>query len=163
VVRIIKEQKATLIVEGIMYNRTEGTYDCDIFTTERHHTLEGAMAAKKNVTDYLFTDSKGERKFAEALDSANEVCVYARLPKSFHIPTPVGNYAPDWAIVFNEGDVRYVYFIAETKGSMDDMELRGIEKTKTDCAAKLFAQLSEGNVHYGVVDSYEKLRDLVMG
>ena len=107
-VRIIKEQKATLIVEGIMYNRTEGTYDCDIFTTERHHTLEGAMAAKKNVTDYLFTDSKGERKFAEALDSANEVCVYARLPKSFHIPTPVGNYAPDWAIAFNEGDVRYV-------------------------------------------------------
>lgn len=89
-VRIIKEQKATLIVEGIMYNRIEGTYDSDIFTTERHHTLEGAMAAKKNVTDYLFTDSKGERKFAEALDSANEVCVYARLPKSFHIPTPVG-------------------------------------------------------------------------
>lgn len=59
--------------------------------------------------------------------------------------------------------MRYVYFIAETKGSMDDMELRGIEKTKTGCAAKLFAQLSEGNVHYGVVDSYEKLRDLVMG
>ncbi|MCR5066295.1 MAG: DEAD/DEAH box helicase family protein [Bacteroidales bacterium] len=162
VVRIIKEQKATMIVESITYNRTEGKYDSDIFTTERHHTIDGAIAVKKNITDYLFTDSKGERQFAEALDIANEVCVYARLPRSFHIPTPVGNYAPDWAIAFNEGNVKYVYFIAETKGSMDDMELRGIEKSKTDCAAKLFDQLSNGNVHYGVVDSYEKLRDLVM-
>lgn len=162
VVRIIKEQKATMIVESITYNRTEGKYDSDIFTTERHRTIDGAMAVKKNITDYLFTDSKGERQFAEALDTANEVCVYARLPRSFHIPTPVGNYAPDWAIAFNEGNVKYVYFIAETKGSMDDMELRGIEKSKTDCAAKLFDQLSNGNVHYGVVDSYEKLRDLVM-
>ena len=162
VVRIIKEQKATMIVESITYNRTEGKYDSDIFTTEQHRTIDGAMAVKKNITDYLFTDSKGERQFAEALDTANEVCVYARLPRSFHIPTPVGNYAPDWAIAFNEGNVKYVYFIAETKGSMDDMELRGIEKSKTDCAAKLFDQLSNGNVHYGVVDSYEKLRDLVM-
>ncbi len=162
VVRIIKEQKATMIVESIMYNRTEGKYDSDIFTAERHRSMDGAMAVKKNITDYLFTDSKGERQFAEALDTANEVCVYARLPRSFHIPTPVGNYAPDWAIAFNEGNVKYVYFIAETKGSMDDMELRGIEKSKTDCAAKLFDQLSNGNVHYGVVDSYEKLRDLVM-
>lgn len=162
VVRIIKEQKATMIVESITYNRTEGKYDSDIFTTERHRTIDGAIAVKKNITDYLFIDSKGERQFAEALDTANEVCVYARLPRSFHIPTPVGNYAPDWAIAFNEGNVKYVYFIAETKGSMDDMELRGIEKSKTDCAAKLFDQLSNGNVHYGVVDSYEKLRDLVM-
>ena len=162
VVRIIKEQKATMIVESIMYNRTEGKYDSDIFTTERHRSMDGAMAVKKNITDYLFTDSKGERQFAEALDAANEVCVYARLPRSFHIPTPVGNYAPDWAIAFNEGNVKYIYFIAETKGSMDDMELRGIEKSKTDCAAKLFDQLSNGNVHYGVVDTYEKLRDLVM-
>lgn len=163
VVRLIKEQKATMIVESIMYNRTEGTYDSDIFTSERHRTLDGAMAVKKNITDYLFTDSRGERQFAEALDTANEVCVYARLPRSFHIPTPVGNYAPDWAIAFNEGSVKYVYFIAETKGSMDDMELRGIEKSKTDCAAKLFSQLSDGNVRYGVVDSYERLRDLVTG
>ena len=161
VVRIIKEQKATMIVESITYNRTEGTYDSDIFTTERHRTMDGAMAVKKNITDYLFTDSKGERLFAEALDTANEVCVYARLPRSFHIPTPVGNYAPDWAIAFNEGSVKYVYFIAETKGSMDNMELRGIEKSKTDCAARLFNQLSNGNVHYGVVDSYEKLRELL--
>ena len=162
VVRIIKEQKATMIVESIMYNRTEGTYDSDIFTAERHRSMEGALEVKKNITDYLFTDSKGEQAFAEALDAAGEVCVYARLPRSFHIPTPVGNYAPDWAIAFNEGSVRYVYFVAETKGSMDDMELRGIEKAKTDCAAKLFDQLSGGNVHYGVVDSYEKLRDMVM-
>lgn len=162
VVRIIKEQKATMIVESIMYNRTEGTYDSDIFTAERHRSMEGALEVKKNITDYLFTDSKGEQAFAEALDAAGEVCVYARLPRSFHIPTPVGNYAPDWAIAFNEGSVRYVYFVAETKGSMDDMELRGIEKAKTDCAAKLFDQLSGGNVHYGVVDSYERLRDLVM-
>lgn len=109
----------------------------------------------------VFAGQPAKTEMAYRMDTANEVCVYARLPRSFHIPTPVGNYAPDWAIAFNEGSVKYVYFIAETKGSMDNMELRGIEKSKTDCAAKLFDQLSNGNVRYGVVDSYEKLRDLV--
>ena len=102
-----------------------------------------------------------EKKFAKDLDESAEVCVYAKLPRSFQIPTPVGNYAPDWAIAFNEGTVKHIYFVAETKGSLKGMELRGVEKAKTDCARKLFDRISDGQVRYGVVDSYEALMNLV--
>lgn len=163
VVRIIKEQKATMIVEKVQYNRTDGTFDSDIFTLEKHKNLCGSIAVKKNITDYIFTDSDGEKHFAEALETAKEVCVYARLPRAFHIPTPVGNYAPDWAIAFNEGSVKHIYFIAETKGSMYSMELRGVEKAKTDCARKLFNELSSDNVRYGVAKTYDDLLNLVNG
>ena len=84
--------------------------------------------------DYVFSDSDGERKFASALDGASEVCIYAKLPRSFQIPTPVGNYAPDWAIAFKKGAAKHIFFIAETKGSLDSMELRGVEKAKIACA-----------------------------
>lgn len=72
-----------------------------------------------------------ERKFAEDLDAADEVCVYAKLPRTFQIPTPVGNYSPDWAIAFYEGTVKHIFFIAETKGTMESLELRPIEQAKS--------------------------------
>ena len=87
---------------------------------------------------------------------------YAKLPKGFHIPTPVGNYSPDWAIVFHEGKVKHIYFVAETKGSMSSMDLRPIERAKIDCAKKLFATISSGTVKYDHVDSYEQLMNKVM-
>ena len=113
--------------------------------------------------DYVFCDSDGERKFAEALDKATEVCVYAKLPRSFQIPTPVGNYAPDWAIAFKKGIVKHIFFIAETKGSLESMELRGVEKAKIACAKKLFNETSSGKVKYNVVANFEELRDALMG
>ncbi len=159
VVKLIKEQKATMIVEHISYNRTEQTYDTDIFTQEKsRQTVDKAYPAKKNILDYVFTDSKGERQFAEDLDKAEEVCVYARLPRTFQIPTPVGNYAPDWAIAFNDNaGVKHIFFIAETKGSMDSMQLKGIEKAKIDCAKKLFNEVSTSKVRYHEVTSYQNM------
>ena len=159
VVRIIKDEKATMIVEHITYNQTEQKYDTDIFTKEKNRdTVDKAYAAKKHILDYVFTDSKGERKFAEDLDNANEVCVYARLPRTFQIPTPVGNYAPDWAIAFNDNmGVKHIFFIAETKGSMDSMQLKGVEKAKIDCAKKLFNEMSTNNVRYHEVTDYETM------
>jgi len=160
---IIREQKATMIVEHISYNRTENQYDSDIFTKEKsRQTIDKAYPAQKHILDYVFPDSQGERTFAEDLDKAEEVCVYAKLPRSFHIPTPVGNYAPDWAIAFNDNmGIKHVFFIAETKGSMDSMQLKGVEKAKIDCAKKLFDRLSDGRVRYGMVDSYAALMELV--
>ena len=113
--------------------------------------------------DYVFSDSDGERKFASALDGASEVCVYAKLPRSFQIPTPVGNYAPDWAIAFNKDSVKHIFFVAETKGSMETMELRGVEKAKIACAKKLFNEISTGEVRYAAVGSYEDLLDKMQG
>ena len=164
VIKLIKEEKATMIVEHISYNLIDGKYDSTIFTQEKQsQSLDKAYSAKKHIMDYVFSDSKGEREFASALDGATEVCVYAKLPRSFQIPTPVGNYAPDWAIAFNKGTVKHIFFVAETKGSMDSMELRGVEKAKIACARKLFNDVSTSEVRYDAVNSYEQLLNKVIG
>ena len=163
-VKLIKEQKATMIVEHISYNLIEGKYDSSIFTQEKHsQSINKAYPAQKHIMDYVFSDSDGEREFASALDGSSEVCVYAKLPRSFQIPTPVGNYAPDWAIAFNKGTTKHIFFIAETKGSMESMELRGVEKAKIACARKLFNDVSTSNVKYGVISKYEQLLDIIQG
>ena len=162
VIKTIKEQKATMIVECIRYNTIDDTYDSTIFTNEKHSsTYERAIPANKSIMEYVFPDSNGERDFAEALEKATEVCVYAKLPRSFQIPTPVGNYAPDWAIAFEKDKVKHVFFVAETKGSMDSMMLRPVEKAKIECAKKLFNEASTGNVHYAHVASYLDLLNAV--
>lgn len=167
VIRLIKEQKATMIVEHITYDTIEGHYESSIFTAEKHNlTMDKAYPAKKAIQDYVFTDGMAEksveRKFAENLDGADEVFIYAKLPKGFYIPTPVGHYSPDWAIVFHEGKVKHIYFVAETKGTMESLNLRPIEKSKIDCAKKLFSKISDGLVTYDYVDSYQELLNKVM-
>lgn len=167
VTQLIREQKSTMIVEHIEYNMVEGSYDSDIFTQEKHTSMDKAYKAKKSILDYVFTDGNAEnsveRTFVENLDAADEVVVYAKLPKGFHIPTPVGNYSPDWAIAFQEGKVKHIYFVAETKGSMSSMELREIEKNKIACAEKLFATISKDDVKfsYGKVDNFDTLLSIV--
>lgn len=159
--RLINEEKATMIVDDIIYNKTDGTYDSEIFTAEKNKDFSRAYLAKKNVQDYVFADGTAEksieRKFAEDMDLDDKVVVYAKLPRGFQIPTPVGNYAPDWAIAFQKGTVKHIYFVAETKGSMDSMELRPIEQAKIKCAKKLFNEISTDDVVYGQVDSYQNL------
>ena len=166
VVRLVNEQKATMVVEHVSYNAMEGEYDSAIFTAERTmQRFDRVFLAKKAVQDYVFTDGTAdksiERKFAEDLDAADEVCVYAKLPRAFQIPTPVGNYSPDWAIAFYEGTVKHIFFVAETKGSMDSLELRPIEQAKIACAKKLFREISINKVVYHEVDSYSNLLDIM--
>ena len=165
VVNLINEEKATMIVDDITYNETDRTYDSSIFTAEKNRDFSRAYLAKKNVQDYVFADGTAEqsveRKFAEDMDIDDKVVVYAKLPRSFQIPTPVGNYAPDWAIAFQKGSVKHIYFVAETKGSMDSMDLRPIEKAKIDCAKKLFNEISTDDVVYGQVKTYQDLLNLM--
>lgn len=161
VISIIKEQKSTMIVETIHYNMTEGKYDSNIFTVKSKMDFDKAYEAKKHITDYVFSDSKRERQFAHDLDEAKEVVVYAKLPRTFQIPTPVGNYAPDWAIAMEVDGIKHIFFIAETKGSMGsmEMEIRGIEKAKIECAEKLYNSISTAKVKYHKVTSYSDLLD----
>ncbi|MBQ3989916.1 MAG: restriction endonuclease subunit R, partial [Bacteroidales bacterium] len=99
---------------------------------------------------------------AEDLDKAEEVCVYAKLPRSFQIPTPVGNYAPDWAIAFNDNaGIKHIFFIAETKGSMDSMQLSKMEESKIKCAEKLFNNISTSKVRYHKVKDYKTMMDII--
>lgn len=165
-IRLINEQKATMIVEHISYDTIEGEYDSTIFTAEKNtQSFDKAFLAKKAIQDYVFTDGLAEksieRRFVEDLDAAEEVCVYAKLPRAFQIPTPVGNYSPDWAIAFYEGTVKHIFFVAETKGTMESLELRPIEQAKISCAKKLFNEMSTSNVKYHDVDNYQNLLNVM--
>lgn len=166
-IRLINEQKATMIVEHLAYDSVGERYNTDIFTagmTKQDFTHAGDKL-KHHIYDYVLTDSKVERDFVTKLDTSSDVVVYAKLPRGFLIPTPVGDYNPDWAIGFKEGLVKHVYFVAETKGSMSSMELRGIEGAKIQCARKFFGEMNRRyapeNVTYEVVDSFGKLMELV--
>ena len=165
--RIINEQQAQMVIQGLKYNPLDSTYpDNEIFVSNENIPLQ-SYKAERHIWDYVVTDSDNERKFVEELDGADEVVVYAKLPDRFQIPTPFGSYNPDWAIAFNKDKVRQIYFVAETKGSMLDSDLREKEKRKIDSAKKFFATLNQENqsleevVHYSVIDSFGSLIKLV--
>lgn len=166
-VRLINEQKATMIIEHLAYDPVEDKFDLDIFSagqTKQDFSKAGDKL-KRHIYDYVITDSGIEREFVKELDTCTEVVVYAKLPRGFLIPTPVGDYNPDWAVSFKEGTVKHVYFVAETKGSMSSMVLNEIEKTKINCARKFFDEINRKyapeNVKYDVVNSFGKLMELV--
>ena len=158
---IINEQKATVIVEHLSYDPLEESHSVSIFTQEKKEDLSKGFKATRCIYDYVFTDSTNERTFVGELDASSEVVVYAKLPKAFKIPTPVGNYNPDWAIAFQAGKVKHIFFVAETKGSMSSMDLRKIEESKIECARKFFAKITSDQVRYDVVNNYGKLMELV--
>lgn len=162
---IINEQKAIAVIEHIAYHKMEQRYDASIFS---EHELRGrigidAIQSEKSLYDLVVVDSQGvEKRFAEELEQQDIVEVYTKLPRGFYINTPVGKYNPDWAIVFREGAVKHIYFVAETKGSEDITQLRGIESAKIECAKRHFASISDSSLVFGVVKSFEKLKNIVM-
>jgi len=159
--KLINEVKASLIINNIMYHKIDERHDSITVFTNQKEALRQQEMLKKHIYDYLTTDSKTEAAFAEAMENSTEVVVYAKLPKSFHITTPVANYNPDWAIVFDKEKVRHIYFVAETKGADSNLELREIEQLKIHCAGKHFEEITGGEVKFDVVNSYEKLLEIV--
>lgn len=160
---LINDEKATAIIEHITYDVMDDKYGTDVFTdpTIRGRLGVNAMKAKKHLYDHIVYDSSNEQAFATELDTNTNVAVYVKLPDGFYISTPVGHYNPDWAIAFYEGSVKHIYFVAETKGSMNSMQLRLIEESKIHCAREHFKAISNGEVVYDVVDSYKTLLDMV--
>ena len=164
---IINDEKAMAVVQKICYERTNNTYDVDIFTEDSLRGKIGinAIESTKSLYDLVVVDSEGvEKRFAESLEKESDVAVYTKLPRGFYINTPMGHYNPDWAIAFNEGVVKHIYFIAETKGNeWQRSQLRGAEDAKLECAARHFEAISQGgNVVYGVAKDYKTLYDKVM-
>lgn len=159
---LINEQKATTIIEHLSYDSLDEVYGTEIFTAEKlKEDFSKAIPVNQHIYDYVFTDSKIETQFVQKLDISAEVVVYAKLPRGFSIPTPVGSYNPDWAISFKENSVKHVYFIAETKGTMSSLQLKEIENVKIKCAKKFFKKITLEPVKYDVVNSYEKLMQIV--
>lgn len=164
---IINDQKASVIIEHITYNVLDDRYGKEVFTdsTIRGKLGVNAVKANRSIYDHVVYDSENERKFVSDLDIRDEVAVYVKLPDGFFIPTPVGKYNPDWAIAFYEGSVKHIYFVAETKGSMETLMFEdhtsAPEKAKIHCARQHFKAISNGDVFYDVVDSYQELLNLV--
>lgn len=165
--QIIAGQKAMMLIERLTYDEIEDQFDVDIFTASqtRQDFARATEKLRKHIYDYAITDSDIERKFVQDIDASNEVVVYAKLPRGFFIPTPVGDYNPDWAVSFKEGTVRHIYFVAETKGSLSSLKLREIENKKIACAEKFFEtigqRVTQDCVKYGVVEDFAGLLDIV--
>lgn len=161
---IINSIKAQNIVSHIIYNKLDEVWDEDaIFVDSDIQGIIGqnVFDAKKHLYDKVKVDSNVEKSFAEDLDVHQNVEMYVKLPGGFFINTPVGKYNPDWAIVLNEVNKKHIYFIAETKGTSDNisLNLKGVENAKIESARQHFKVISNNEVTYDVVDSYEKLID----
>lgn len=159
---IINGVKAQNIVSHIIYNKLDEVWDEDaIFADGDIQGIigENVFDAKKHLYDRVRVDSKTEKRFASELDVQNDVEMYVKLPGGFYINTPVGKYNPDWAVVLHEPDQKHVYFIAETKGVSDSIQLtlKGVENAKIESAREHFKVISNNEVKYDVVDSYEKM------
>ena len=164
--QIINHQQAQMLLQHLKYSLTEQRYEQnEVFIS--NDVSRKAPKLEKHVFEYAATDSVIESKFVLALDGAKEVVVYAKLPDRFQIPTPFGAYNPDWAIAFDANEVKQIYFVAETKGSMDTSQLRAQEYNKIESARKFFNTLNEkqnsdnAKVQYRVVDSFEQLRKML--
>ncbi len=162
-IALIKGQKASRIVEHIKYYKSNDKYDMSIFTDPIDISSDNVKQLEHHATEYLVVDSKVESNFAEELSKSENVIVYLKLPKSFKIPTPVGYYNPDWAISFVENENKHIYFIAETKGSLDSLQLSTYENEKIECAKKLYKQLHSSieNGENVVYKQVVKLSDLI--
>ncbi|MBQ7628817.1 MAG: type III restriction endonuclease subunit R, partial [Selenomonadaceae bacterium] len=161
--KILNGVKAVTVIDHIQYHLAQKTYDTNIFTDAQLEGIENvnALRVNKNLYDYVIYDSEVEKNFVEKLDGYEKVVVYVKLPRGFFITTPLGKYTPDWAIAFREGEVKHIYFVAETKGSVESAELKNIEKAKTDCAKKHFKLISNEEVFYSIVKDYKGLTDLL--
>lgn len=161
--KYINEAKANLIVNHISYHKRNEQYDAATVFTNIPNVPQNTTLYHKHIYDYLATDSAIEKTFAARLEQHEEVVVYAKLPKNFVIPTPIAAYTPDWAIVIDKDKVRNIYFVAETKGSTEEQDLRGIELAKIKCAEEHFSVIGGGEVRFGVVKDYDGLLNIVAG
>ena len=159
--RLINEVKASLILNNITYHKLDERHESATVFSNDKSILRGAPLMKKHIYDYLTTDSNIESDFAKELDESVEVVVYAKLPKSFHVATPIANYSPDWAIVFDKDKVKHIYFVAETKGTDSTAELREIEKLKIQCASEHFKAITGVEVQFKHVASFKTLMEIV--
>ena len=161
---LINSKKAEAVIEHVTYHVLDDKFGKNVFTdtTIRGKVDVNALPATKHLYNYVVYDSRVEREFAEKLEESKAVIVYVKLPRSFFIPTPMGKYNPDWAIVFTNTDaVKHVYFVAETKGSTDTSDLRETELGKIECAQKHFAAISGDKVQYHVVENYDTVRSIL--
>ena len=155
--------KRRFLVDGVQYLEVKDGYEMSLFQDMEGYE-DSLLPIERSIYDHVIYESTVERDFAAALDGMDEVKLFVKLPDWFIVPTPIGDYNPDWAIVFHVqdpfGETREkLYLVRETKGSEDPEERRGIENMKVDCARRHFTTIE---VDYDDVSSAEEFRERVL-
>jgi type III restriction enzyme len=160
---IIRKLKREYMVDGIKYYKLDDFYnieevfdDSELYGYKNKNVLD--ISDEKNVYDHLIFDSEIEKMFAEDAEKDEDVIVYAKLPTKFSISTPYGNYSPDWIVLLRALDGDKLYFVAETKGSEDEDQLRQSEKAKILSGSKHFEVLDNG-IKYELVKELKDLKN----
>jgi len=142
----INRTKRQMLVDGITYKRVGDTefYAQELLATEElTGYFQNMVPADKSIYEYVVCDSEGvEKGFAEDLEKNESVKVYVKLPGWFKVPTPLGTYNPDWAIVVTESGEDKLYLVIETKGSLWWDDLRHSEGGKIGCAKEHFKAIA---------------------
>lgn len=160
--KILLTVKKENLTEGIKYQKIDEYYQQDfIFNDEELYGYRNKnlleLTAKKNVFDHVIYDSEIEKTFAIDAENDDDVILYAKLPSTFKIDTPIGGYNPDWVVVLNTDDGEKLYFVAETKGTENINDLKGSEKKKIFCGRKHFEVIDSG-IKYEVVKELNSLK-----
>ena len=162
VAKLISSTMQLFIVDGIKYTKLGDTefYAQELFDSEEltGYLERNMFESHRSVYDYVVYDSEVERGFAEQLENNESVKVYAKLPDWFKVPTPLGSYNPDWAIVVEDNGQNKLYFVVETKGSMELGVLRPTEQAKIQCGMKHFKALGNGT-EFVKVNSFSTLSE----
>ncbi|MDA8048829.1 MAG: DEAD/DEAH box helicase family protein [Rhodospirillales bacterium] len=160
----INHAKRLAVVDGIKYQRVgdEHYYAQELFQTEE---LKGYLknmltTAQKSIYEQVVYDSDVERSFAEQLENNSAVKLYAKLPSWFKVPTPLGTYNPDWAVLIQEDGQERLYFVVETKGTLFADALRSNEAAKIECGEAHFKALAVGT-HPARFVKASKLEDVL--
>lgn len=157
--KLINKVMAEMIVDGIKYTKTEDSYSQELFKNEElfGYLEKNLVKADHSVYDYIVYDSENEKTFAERLDNDPEVKLFAKLPGWFKIKTPIGNYNPDWAVMLGEEGEEKMYFVVETKGTIEYLGNRPTEAFKIHCGKKHFEALGN-EVKFTESDSYDTFK-----
>ena len=144
----VNRAKRRALVDGIKYQRIgDNVYHAQELFNQEELTgyLKNMLPAKKAVYEYVVYDSGGvEKGFAEDLEKNEAVKVYAKLPGWFRVPTPLGTYNPDWAVLVEVDGKEQLYFVVETKSSLFAEDLRDKENAKILCGKAHFEALAVG-------------------
>ena len=162
--RIIRDKLKDQLVDGIKYEKIDEYYEMCQFETNIQSWEDNLIRAERSLYDKVIYDSEVERKFVEELEDQDEVKLYVKLPAFFKVPTPIGSYNPDWAIVVEPRDEfgkptgeQMLYLVCETKSSTNPDNLRPDEKRKIDCGKVHFREAL--GVYYKVADNAQDLAD----
>ncbi|MFA7057372.1 MAG: DEAD/DEAH box helicase family protein [Candidatus Cloacimonadales bacterium] len=161
---IIKSQMKHFIVAGIKYQKigNDSYYAQKLFEEQElfGHLKQDMIESKKSPYDYVKYDSAVESEICQDFEKSSNVKLYAKLPAWFKIDTPLGSYNPDWAVLWEQDSTEKLYFVVETKSTLDLFERRGNENDKISCGEKHFEALGN-DAQFVEANSFESLRDKV--